>query len=298
MKMTMGFKGERFSAGVVYVCLVLVTLLTLLPFINLLAVSLSESARLDQTRGMILWPQGFSFFNYTILFKNDKVITGLLNSVYITVVGTALNILFTTMMAYSLSRPKLPGKRFFMVFILITMVFEPGIVPDFLLIKSLRLYDTYWAVMLYKLVNAYYLIILMRFFEDVPQALLDAAKIDGASEWQVLWKIVLPLSKPIISSIGLFYGVYHWNEYFRALIYISTPARWPLQVVLREFVVSGDKQLMVGLKDMFEYTSIGQVSLPSLKSSIIIITSLPVLAVYPLLLKYFTKGTMSGGIKE
>lgn len=298
MNTTLTFSSERIATVTVYTCLLLITIVTLLPFINIIAVSLSDSTKLDQTKGMILWPQGFSFLNYKILLANNKVIKGLVNSTYITVVGTALNLIFTTMMAYSLSRPKLPGKRFFMVFILITMVFEPGIVPEYLLIKSLRLYDTYWSVILYKLVNAYYLIILMRFFEDIPQTLLDAAKIDGASEWQILWKIVLPLSKPIIASIGLFYGVYHWNEYFRALIYISNPAKWPLQVVLREFVVSGDKQLMVGLKDMFEYTNVGQISLQSLKAGIIIITSSPVLVVYPLLLKYFTKGTMSGAIKE
>ncbi len=298
MSVTVESKNERITTGIVYAGLLLITITTLLPFINIIAVSLSDSAKLDQTKGMILWPQGFSLLNYNILFKNSKVIKGLINSTYITLVGTTLNIIFTTMMAYALSRPKLPGKRFFMLFILITMVFEPGIVPEYLLIKSLGLYDSYWAVILYKLVNAYYLIILMRFFDEIPQALLDAAKIDGASEWQTLWKIVLPLSKPIIASIGLFYGVYHWNEYFRALIYLNSPAKWPLQVVLREFVVSGDKQLMVGLKDMFEYTSVGQVSLQSLKAGVIIITSLPVLAVYPLLLKYFTKGTMSGGIKE
>lgn len=298
MSATVGFKNERIATGIIYACLLLITITTLLPFINIIAVSLSDSAQLDQTKGMILWPQGFSLLNYTILFKNSKVIKGLGNSTYITLVGTILNIIFTTMMAYALSRPKLPGKRFIMLFVLITMVFEPGIVPEYLLIKALGLYDTYRSVILYKLVNAYYLIILMRFFEEIPQALLDAAKIDGASEWQTLWKVVLPLSKPIIASIGLFYGVYHWNEYFRALIYLNSPVKWPLQVVLREFVVSGDKQLMVGLKDMFEYTSIGQVSLQSLKAGIIIITSLPVLAVYPLLLKYFTKGTMSGGVKE
>ena len=183
------------------------------------------------------------------------------------------------------------------VFVLITIVFEPGLIPDYFVVRDLGLLNTYWSVILYKMVNAWYLIILVRFFEDVPKELLEAAELDGANPFQTLWNVVLPLTRPALATITLFYLVYHWNEFLRPMIYLTDTSMHPLQVVLRQFVVEGDKLSMVGIDAMSNYEQAGQISIRSLNAGMIVLTILPILAVYPLILKFFTKGTMSGALK-
>jgi putative aldouronate transport system permease protein len=163
--------------------------------------------------------------------------------------------------------------------------------------KRLGLLNTYWAVILFKVVNAWYLIILVRFFEEIPQELLEAAELDGANPFQVFWTIVLPLARPALATIALFYFVFHWNEFFRAMIYLNDQAKWPLQVVLRNFVVEGDRVAIVGANNAATNTGVGQLNLRSLKAGMILLTIVPILMIYPLILKFFTKGTMSGALK-
>jgi putative aldouronate transport system permease protein len=279
--------------------MILLVLIMVYPLINLLAISFTGPKYIAEANGLTIWPRDFTFATYQALLTNQKVYKGLFNSLYITGAGTVINLFLTSMAAYVLTRKNLIGRRFFLVVILITMIFEGGLIPDYFLIKNLGLLNSYWSVILYKAVNPYYLIILMRFFERVPISLEESARLEGAGEWQIFTRISVPVNKGGIATIGLFYGVFHWNEYFRALIYLNDEAKWPLQVVLRELIVGLDKAAFLGSLSFLKYTDASMmIDIKALKSGMIILAILPVLVLYPLILKYFTRGTMSGSIKE
>jgi len=220
------------------------------------------------------------------------------NSIFITVVGTAINLMVTALAAFTLTRPKLPGKRIFMILVIVIMVLEPGLITEYMVVKRIGLMGSLWSVILYKAVNVYYLILLMRFFEEVPVSFIEAARVDGAGPWTVLWRIMMPLSKSALATLGLFYGVYHWNEYFRASIYINDPRKYPLQLILRQFVVLDDTASLIGSGALFSYDEAARLSYKALQASTIVVAILPVLILYPLILKYYTRGVMEGGVKE
>jgi putative aldouronate transport system permease protein len=222
---------------------------------------------------------------------------GILNSVWMTGASVLIGTLGTALMAWGMSRPKLPGRRIIFVLVLVTIVFEPGIIPDYFLMKHMGLLNNQWSVILYKAINAWYLIILIRFFEEIPEELLEAAELDGANPFQTFWMVVLPLARPALATIALFYLVFHWNEFFRAMIYLNDQTKWPLQVVLRQFVIGGDKVAIVGAENANNNIGIAQINIRALKAGMILITIVPILAIYPLILKFFTKGTMSGALK-
>ncbi|WP_240230504.1 carbohydrate ABC transporter permease [Devosia lacusdianchii] len=288
---------ERIEYAIIVSTLLLMVVVTVQPLLNLLAVSLSDPAKLPGMSGMEVLPRGLSFDVWALLVNHPNVRAGLLNSILITGLGTLLNIIFTALMAWGLSRPGLPGRRILFLMVLVTIVFDPGIIPDYFVNKRLGLLDSYWSVILFKLVNAWYLIILIRFFEEIPQELLEAAELDGSNPFQTFWYVVLPLAKPALATITLFYIVFHWNEFFRAMIYITDQGKWPLQVVLRQFVIGGDKLAIVGVDAANNYTGASQIDLRALKAGMIILTIVPILLIYPLILKFFTKGTMSGALK-
>jgi putative aldouronate transport system permease protein len=278
--------------------LLMVSLVVLVPLLNLLALSLSSPARVSEVRGLTIFPKGFSLVNFRVLIANPFFSRSILNSIYITVVGTALNLLVTSMAAFALTRPKLPFKPFFQILIVVVMIFEPGLVPEYLVVKKIGLMNSLWAVILYKTVNVYYLIIMMRYFEEIPVSLIEAAQVDGASYWTILRKVIIPLSKPALATLGLFYGVYHWNEYFRASIYLNDPTKYPLQLILRQFVVLDDTASLIGSGTLFSYDEAARLNYGALQASTIIVAMLPVLVIYPLILKYYARGVMEGGVKE
>jgi len=288
---------ERIEYAIIVSTMLLMVVVTVQPILNLAAISLSDPARVPGMSGLAIWPDGFSLDVWTLLLNHPNVRQGLMNSILITGAGTLINVTFTALMAWGLSRPGLPGRRFLFVMVLITIVFEPGIIPDYFINKRLGLLDTYWSVILYKAVNAWYLIILIRFFEEIPNELLEAGELDGANAFQIFWHVVLPLARPALATITLFYLVFHWNEFFRAMIYLTDQSKWPLQVVLRQFVIGGDKLSMVGVQAMSNFTGASQISIRALNAGMIILTILPILIIYPLILKFFTKGTMSGALK-
>ena len=288
---------ERIEYAIIISTLLLMVVVTVQPLLNLLAISLSDPAKLPGMSGIEILPRGLSFDVWSLLLNHPNVRAGMLNSIFITAAGTVLNIVFTALMAWGLSRPGLPGRRILFLLVLVTIVFDPGIIPDYFVNKRLGLLDSYWSVILFKAVNAWYLIILIRFFEEIPQELLDAADLDGANPFQVFWFVVLPLAKPALATITLFYIVFHWNEFFRAMIYITDQNKWPLQVVLRQFVIGGDKLAIVGVDAANNHTGASQIDLRALKAGMIILTIVPILVIYPLILKFFTKGTMSGALK-
>ena len=288
---------ERIEYAVIVTTLMALVVVTVQPILNLVAMSVSEPSQVTGMSGLAVLPQGFSLDVWLLLFQHPLVLSGIFNSILITGTGTLIGVLGTALMAWGLSRPNLPGRRLIFLLVLVTIVFEPGIIPDYFLMKRMGLLDSYWSVILYKAVNAWYLIILVRFFEEIPAELIEAAEIDGANAFQIFWQIVLPLARPALATIALFYFVFHWNEFFRAMIYLNDQGKWPLQVVLRQFVVEGDKLAIVGANNAANNIGVAQINLKALKAGMIIMTILPILAVYPLILKFFTKGTMSGALK-
>lgn len=290
--------GDRLLRAVIGLFLVAASVIVLVPILNLLALSLSDSGRVSEVTGLTILPKGLSLVNYRVLAANPLFVKSILNSVYITLFGTTINLMVTSMAAFALTRNSLPGRRWFMLLVIVIMVLEPGLIPEYLVIKKIGLMNSLWAVILYKTVNVYYLIILMRFFEEVPQSLLEAARVDGAGYGTIFARIMIPLAMPALATLGLFYGVFHWNEYFRASIYLSDPDMYPLQLILRQFVVLDDTASLIGSGALFSYDEAARLDYGALKASTIIVAMLPVLIVYPLILKYYTKGVMEGGVKE
>jgi putative aldouronate transport system permease protein len=288
---------ERIEYAIIISTLLLLVVLTVQPILNLIAMSLSDPSRVAGMSGLAVLPDGFSLDVWVLLFQHPLVQSGIVNSIFITTVGTLLSLAATALMAWGLSRPNLPGRRALFILVLVTIVFEPGIIPDYFLMKRMGLLDSYWSVIMFKAVNAWYLIILVRFFEEVPEELLEAAELDGANPFQTFFMVALPLAKPALATISLFYLVLHWNEFFRAMIYLSDQTKWPLQVVLRQFVIEGDKVAIVGATNANNNIGLGQINIRALKAGMILITILPILAIYPLILKFFTKGTMTGALK-
>lgn len=288
---------ERIEEVIIYSVLLGIVIITVQPIINLLAISLSEPARVPAMNGLAIVPDGFSLEVWRLLLDHPAVQRGLMNSAFITLTATFLNVILTALMAWALSRQALPFRRGMFILILATIVFEPGIIPDYFLMRRLGLLDTYSAVIIWKLINAWYLVILIRFFEEIPEELIEAAKLDGANAFQIFWRIVLPLAKPALATITLFYLVYHWNEFLRPMIYFNDQNKWPLQVVLRQFVVVSDKSAIVGLQSMNNYEGASQIDLRAFRAGMIIFTIAPIIAVYPFILKFFTKGTMTGALK-
>lgn len=288
---------ERAESALILSTLLLLVVLTVQPLLNLLALSLSDPGKVAGFSGLSIIPDGFSPNVWLLLLQHPYVQRGIFNSVWMTAASVLIGTFGTALMAWPLSRRELPLRRTIFILVLVTIVFEPGIIPDYFLMKHLGLLNNQWSVILYKAVNAWYLIILVRFFEDIPEELLESAQLDGASQFRIFWSIVLPLARPALATIALFYLVFHWNEFFRAMIYLNDQSKWPLQVVLRQFVIGGDKVAIVGADNAANNIGIAQINIRALKAGMILITIVPILAVYPLILRYFTKGTMVGAVK-
>lgn len=287
---------KNWARNLIYGILFLVALAILIPLLNIVAMSLTEPNRINELSGLGVFPKGFTLDNYKMILSNPLILRSIGNSVFITIVGTLLNMFLTAITAYVLAKTDFIGKRVVLVFIIAIMVFEPSMITEFLLMRDLGLLNTYTSVILYKGINVYYLFILMRFFQEIPDSVIEAARIDGAGHFRIFTQIVLPLSKPALATLTLYYGVYHWNEYFRATIYISDPNKWPLQVVLRQFVVTQDNTTLLQNLNLTA-EELARLDFSSLQASTIVIAVLPLLLLYPLILKYFTKGTMEGGDK-
>ena len=204
----------------------------------------------------------------------------------------------TASAAYVLTRPGLVGKKIFMYFFIVMMIFEPGIIQEYFLMKDIHLLDSVFSMVLYKCVNVYYLIILMRFMEDIPGSLIEAARIDGAGHVSVLFKIMMPLCKVPLLTVGKFYAVFRWNEFFKSSIFLTSKKNTVLQVLLKQFVVNSDTQVIVGAANIMANNNIAQLDNGSLKAATIIVAVIPILLLYPIILKYYTSDVLAGGVKE
>jgi putative aldouronate transport system permease protein len=288
---------ERIESVLIISTLLLLVVVTVQPLLNLLALSLSAPSKVAGFSGLSIIPDGFSPDVWLLLLQHPYVQRGILNSIWMTGMSVLIGTFGTALMAWPLSRRDLPLRRTIFIFVLVTIVFEPGIIPDYFLMKQLGLLNNQWSVILFKAINAWYLIILVRFFEEIPEELIESAQLDGAGQFRIFWSIVLPLARPALATIALFYLVFHWNEFFRAMIYLNDQTKWPLQVVLRQFVIGGDKVAIVGADNANNNIGIAQINIRALKAGMILLTIVPILAVYPLILRYFTKGTMVGAVK-
>ena len=282
------------STVVINAVKVFVLVVVLIPMLNLVAKSFSDPAQVAGMSGWRIIPAGFSLINYQIIFSNPAIWRALFNSLFITVIGVALNVVVTSMAAYALTRPNLPGKKLFMAFFIMMMIFEPGIIQEYFVVKGLGLLDNIWAMVLYNSVTVYNLILLMRFFSDTPQAILEAAAIDGAGHIATLFKVFLPMNKIPIMTVGMFYAVARWNEFFRSSVYLTSNKNTVLQVFLRRFVVEGDSTVLASLGNI----DLTGVNMSSLKAATIVVVILPILCMYPFILKHYTSGVMQGGVKE
>ena len=284
--------GEHISQLLIRVSMILVICITLYPFVYVLSMSISEPIR--AVSGEVwLYPKGFSLDAYKMVFQNKQVWLSYYNTLWYTSVGTSLNVVMTILAAYCLSRRTFFAKKHFMFFIAFTMFFSGGLIPMFVLINNLGLYNSRWVMILPKAVGAYYIIIARTFFTTIPESLSESAKLDGANDLTILYKIFIPLSKPIISVLVLYYAVMHWNSYFDALIYLAKSSLQPLQLFLVRVLVENDSTMMGGMVDQYER---GLAAL-QLRFAIIIVAILPIICVYPFLQKYFVKGIMIGAIK-
>ena len=279
---------------VIRLCLAVVALIILVPILHILAKSVSGPHLVPYMKGWQFWPSGFDLVNYKLIFSNSLIIRSFINSVFITVAGTFLSLIVTGSAAYALTRPNLPFKKVLMVFFIIMMIFEPSIIQEYFVVRNLNLLNNTWVMVLYNTVNVYYLILMMRFFEETPLALIEAAKIDGAGEITIFFKIFLPLNKIVLMTVGMFYAVVRWNEYFKSSVFLQTRETTVLQVFLKQFVVNGDSTTIASYANV-DLTSL---NVGALKAATIVIVMVPILALYPLILKYYTGGVMSGGVKE
>lgn len=267
----------------------------LYPIINVVSVSFSSYGEYLKNPGMVL-PSDFSLETYRQVLKYPLLGSGYLTTIIVTVVGTFFGICLTILTAYSLSKKELAGRKVIMGFVLFTMFFNGGMVPNFLLIRELGLYDSLWALILPACLTAYNVILMRNFFQSLPQSLFEAAEIDGANEPTILFRIAIPLSKPIIATILLFVAVGYWNGYMNGVIYIKSQQKWPLQLVLRELIMSATSLSQMAQGNLAEGAA-SAVSPVMLQYAAIVVAMIPILCVYPFLQKYFAKGVMIGAVK-
>ena len=268
-----------------------IVVVMLYPFIYVIATSFSASTG---TSGDGLLPTKYSLAAYRAIFAGDVVARSLVVSVLVTLVGTAMSMAVTIGMAWGLTRTRtVPGTRFVLYAVLGTMLFTSGIIPNYLLIKSLGLLDSYWSLILPGLASAFNLVVLRNFFMEIPAEVLDSARIDGASEWQLLRRIVLPLSKAVLAVIALFYAVGYWNDFFNALLYLNDSSKWPIQLVLNQYVIQGQSLDALGPPVAGHV----RVAAQSIQMAVVVVATAPILVVYPFLQRYFTKGVLTGAVK-
>lgn len=293
MKIKASF-GERIFDFLNILFMIVLIIVTLYPFLYVLFSSLSDPGLLAKNRGILYLPIGFTLKAYELVFANPMIVVGYLNTIFYVVVGTTINILLTSIGAYALSRRNAMLTKPIMMFITFTMFFSGGLIPTYLLIGQLGMIDTRWALIIPNAVSVWNLIIMRTSFKGIPESLEESARIDGAGDWTILFRIILPLSLPVIAVMILFYGVGHWNAYFDAMIYLRNNDLWPLQLVLREILITNSTDNFITGVGGGDRYPVGE----TVKYATIIVATLPILFLYPFLQKYFVKGVMIGSIKE
>lgn len=285
--------GDKIFQSFVYVTLAIILIIVIYPLIFVISASISNPEYLLQGK-ITLLPKGINFDSYAKVFENSDIWRGYKNTIIYVVLGTAINLVMTTLGAYPLSRKDFYGRNVVTALLVFTMFFSGGMIPTYLLIKNLSMLNTVWAMVLPGAVSVYNLIIMRTFFQGIPYEIQESAVVDGASDFQILIRIILPLSKPILAVMTLFYAVTHWNAFFDALIYLSDRNKYPLQLILREILIQSD---ISGMEAVDDSVIENAMSVEGIKYAIIIVANIPILLLYPFLQKYFVKGVMIGSIK-
>jgi len=275
-------------------CLVLAVLV---PMWSVLVTSLASRQTINETGGMVFWPRDFDPSAYLTILSGGEIGRAVWVSTMVSVGGTAVSLTLTVLAAWGLSRPGSLGHRPLLFLFLLTFLIYPGLVPSYLVVTGLGLKDSLWSLILPTAISAFNLVVVRAFFMNVPSELIDSARIDGAGEWRILLRIVLPLSKAVVAVIGLFYAVGYWNAYFNSVLYIDTSSKWPIQRVLQSYILGGQSPHVTGnvpinIPGVNAYP-------PSLavKMAVVVVTVIPALIVYPFVQRYFTKGVLTGAVK-
>lgn len=277
------------TAVVLLVCCAAVVV----PFVGIIATSLSTADHINRAGGtFVLWPDGVSLDAYRAVLSGGVVLRALLVSIGVTLVGTALSVVVSAMLAYALSRPSSFGHRPMLLLVLFSLLFSPGLIPLYLTVKEVGLINSYWSLILPGVVSAFNVIVLRAFFMNIPSEVIESARIDGAGDFGIFTRIVLPLSRAVLAVIGLFYAVGYWNAFFNALIYLQDQTKWPLTLVMRTYVLQNAQfaQGELGASDVLAPQ-------PALQMAILVIAILPILLVYPFLQRHFTAGMLTGAVK-
>ncbi|MCR8631384.1 carbohydrate ABC transporter permease [Paenibacillus radicis (ex Xue et al. 2023)] len=269
-----------------------IAMVTIIPFIYLIIGSFTSSAELLQ-KGFVLFPSDWSLDAYIYIFSTHTLMRSMMVSIYITIAGTIINLLLTTLLAYPLARKDFDGRKALTFMVVFSMLFSGGIIPTYLVVKELGLLNSFWSLLLPGAINAFNLIVMKSFFQQLPDGLEESAKIDGCNDLGIWFKIVLPLSLPAIATFSLFYAVGHWNTFFNAILYINDSTKWPVQVLLRQIVIMSQG----GIGDTSAFAEGFVPPSQSIKMAVIIVSTVPILLVYPFLQKHFAKGALLGSVK-
>jgi len=293
--------GKRSLGSIIFdtcniLFMIFLMVVTIYPFLYVIFASFSEPMRILTHRGPLFAPLGFSLRGYYVVFKTNTILNGYGVPVWLAVVGTACNMLMTVIFAYVLSRKGMMWHGPLTVMVIITMYFGGGMIPTYLVVRNLRLIDSLWSLVLPGAIGTFNMIIIRTAFRGVPLELEESARLDGAGELRILWNVILPLTVPTLAAITLFYAVGHWNSWATSLIYIQSPNKYPLQLVLRSILIQNDTAAMMSGVVTYE-SGEDYATRMLLKYSTIVVAVVPIMCVYPFLQKYFTKGVMIGALK-
>ena len=289
-KIREGFGSRTFDV-INIVIMGIIMFITFYPILYIVFASFSNGSELLAHTGMLWYPLKFSLEGYRMVFKDPMIIKGYLNTLFVVFVGGFLSIAVSALGAYALSRKNFMLQKHIMLMVIFTMFFSGGMIPFYFTVRELGLYNSLWALVFPSLVSTFNLIIMRTGFGAVPEALTEAAKIDGANHFRIFWTVVLPLVKPVLAVITLYYMVGHWNSWFHAMLFLQDREKYPLQLILRGILLANDTNLMTGGE--VDQEAIGE----SIKYGVIVVATLPILCAYPFLQKYFVKGVMVGAVK-
>lgn len=278
------------------VVLFLVLAAILVPVYSVVVTSLSDQASINLAGGMVLVPHTLTFESYRQIFGNDLILHSMVVSGLVTLIGTALSMVVTVLCAYGLSRRGSFGHRTILMLLVVTMFFSGGLIPTFIVVSALGGYDNYWSLILPGAVSVFNIIVMRGFFMNTAQELIDSARIDGAGEWRILWSVVLPISRPVVAVITLFYAVGYWNAFFNALLYLPDNGKWPLQMIVYTYTLLGNPTPGTGVTSGQQ---VGDQALAplSIQMAVVTLTLIPILVVYPFVQRHFVKGMLIGAIK-
>jgi ABC-type glycerol-3-phosphate transport system permease component len=276
------------------VVLVVCCAVVIVPFLGVISTSIASQEHVTNSGGFVLWPDAFNLDAYKSIFNGGVVQRALLVSIVIAGGGTLISLAGSTMLAYSLSRPGSFGQRPILMIVLFSILFSPGLIPNYLVVKQFGLLDSLFALILPTAISGFNVIVLRSFFMGIPDSVLDSARIDGAGDFRIFWSIVLPLSRAVLAVVGLFYAVGYWNAFFNAMLYISDTAKWPLQLVLRTYVIN-NTELSSG--DLGGAAADQLPPQESIQMAILVVSLVPILIVYPFLQRHFAKGMLTGAVK-